>query len=125
MYQLRGQLRERDQDEGALVQARVRQGQFGGFEGHVVDQQQIEIERARSVGKRARAAQVVLDAKQRAEEVTRSQRGLQSDDRIEEARLLQVSDRFRLVETRDSGDSTQRLEPLHRLPQRRHPITEV
>jgi hypothetical protein len=32
MYQLRGQLRERDQDEGALVQARVRQSQFRGFE---------------------------------------------------------------------------------------------
>ena len=101
MHHLRGNLRERDKDEGALVQARVRQGQLGRVEDHVVDQEQIEIERARSVWEGARATQVALDAEQRVEEVGGSQRGLQRDDRVEEGRLLQVSDRLRLVETRD------------------------
>ncbi len=87
MHHLRGNLRERDKDEGALVQSRVRQRQFRRVENHVVDQEQIEIERARSVREGARAAQVALDAEQRTEEVGGSQRGLQRDDRVEEARV--------------------------------------
>ena len=102
MHRLRGNFGERDQNEGALVQTRVRQGQLGRVEDHVVDQEQIEIDRARSVREGARATQVALDAEQCVEEVDRSQRGLQRNDRVQESRLLQVSDRLRLVETRDS-----------------------
>src|SRR5687768_14619298 len=116
MNHLWGDLRKRHQDEGALRQTRVWQGQVSRLEDFVANQEEIEIERAWSVREGAGAAQVALDAEQRAEEVGGRQRGLQRDDRVEKARLLQVSDRLSLVETRDRGDASKGLQPLHRRP---------
>jgi hypothetical protein len=76
MDQLRGNLRQRDEDEGALVQARVRQRQLRCAEHHIANQEQIEIERSRSVREGAGAAELALDAEQRAEEGGGIQRGL-------------------------------------------------
>ena len=46
---LGGQLQQRQQHEGALVQARVRQGQPGFFDDALAVQQQVQVERARSI----------------------------------------------------------------------------
>ena len=81
MHRLRGNFGEWDQNEGALVQTQVRQGQLGRVEDHLVEQEQIEIERPRSVREGARAAQSALDAEQCVEEVDRSQHGLQRNVR--------------------------------------------
>src|SRR5215216_5838057 len=107
MDHLRGNLREWDEDEATLVQARVRQCQLRGVEDHGVEQEEIKIERARCVGEGASAAQIALDREQRVEKVGGSQRGLQRDDRVQKSRLLQVPNRLRLVETRDPRDATQ------------------
>ena len=95
-----------------------------GVEDHVVDQQQIEIERARSVRKervRPRSRSMPSNAWRRSMEPARS-----SAQRPHSGtRLLQVSDRLRLVETRDFSDAPQVSSRWTCRPQRRHPIAEV
>ena len=95
----RGDLGERDQHKRSLVHAGMRQRQLTRVENHVIDQEQIEIERAGCAGERPRAAKVALDVEQGREEIAGSQRGIERDDRIQEPRLLYVSDRLSLVET--------------------------
>lgn len=76
--------------------------QAGLVDDLVAEEQQIQIDRARSEpGPFARAPEVALDRQEALEELARSEVGLDSRRGVEEARLVEKANRFRLHECRD------------------------
>jgi hypothetical protein len=72
--QIRRDFGQRLEDEGAQVQARMRQGQARQADELVAVEQQVEVERARAVAFGADAAEALFDVKQGVEQGFRRQR---------------------------------------------------
>jgi hypothetical protein len=102
-------LREGDEDEGALVKARMRDFQGGLIQNQVTIKDDIEIEGTGAVGDGGRtvAAEVMLDFEQVAEEFERRERGFERDDGIEEARLTGEADGSSGVERGAGSDAAE------------------
>jgi Subtilase family len=104
-FQSRGDIRERLQHEGSFVEPRVRDVQAGLVDLGVPVDEEIEVERARPLRRNAltHAPEPLLDGEQDGEEVAGGQLGLQRDDAVQEARLVDVPHRRGVDERRD-GD---------------------
>jgi len=85
-----------DEHEGALGQARVRNHEARPANNKIAEQENIQIERARAIGKahEAIATEVLLDEEHGAEQFEWSQFGLECHGSVEKARLIQESDRL-------------------------------
>jgi len=109
-----GDFRERDKDEGALRQARMR-----NFEGRlrrdeIAVEEDVEVEGARAIGDGARtiASKTALDGEKRIKKWVRSEAGFKGDHGIEEARLIGEADGLGGIERGTRGDTAQRANVL-------------
>lgn len=93
---------ERDKNEGALGEARMRDFKAGLAEDEIAIEEDVEIESARAVGEcgSAVAAEVALDGEEGIEEIARGERGFKSENGVEKAGLIGVSDGSGGVERR-------------------------
>src|SRR5438552_8408593 len=124
----RSQLGKRLEDEPALVQARVWDGQPRLVDLLVAVEEEVEVERARAVlAGHADTAEALLHVEQAVEELTRLERRVERSGAVEEARLLADPDRFRLAQRRDRHDldPLSRAECVDRLAQRALAVAEV
>ena len=82
--------RERNEDEGALGEAGMRQLKAGLAEAEISEQEQVEIEGSRAVGQAARAVAAILglDGEEAHEQGARGKAGAEGDDSVDEARLI-------------------------------------
>ena len=99
------ELGERLENEAALVQARVRDAEPGLVDLPVAVQQEVEVERARPVLRRALAlaTEAALDLEQPVEQLAGGEGRHELECPVEEGRLLAGADELGLVEARD-GD---------------------
>jgi subtilisin family serine protease len=122
------ELGERLEGEAPLVQARVRNAEARLANRLVAVEEQVEVDRARAeAGAAAHPAEAALDVEEPAEELGRRELRLDLGGRVEEARLVDESDRHGLAERRDAPQLDARLpgEQLERLPERRLAVAEV
>ena len=94
----RRNLRQRHEDKRAFVQARVRDGQLRAIVNQIVVEQEIEIERARSVFENAHAVMRLFDPMQTVKKFVRRQFRLHARHRIEKTRLIAKTVRFRFID---------------------------
>jgi len=101
---------ERNQDESALRQPRVRNLKTRLADLHVPEEQNIQIERARAVGDGAGpvSSKLLFDGQQAFQQLLGLKLCFQGDHRVDKARLRGKSDRFGGVERRPAGDVTER-----------------
>ncbi len=101
---------ERDENKGALGEARVGDDKTGPTDNKVAIEQYVEIERAGAVGDAggAVAAKVLLDEEQRAEQFEGRQIGLKGSSGVEEAGLSGEADRRGGVERGTGKHATKR-----------------
>ncbi len=92
MEEVGGDLGEGNEDEGALVEAGVREDQGRGVEDEVVVEKKIEVEGAGSVGEGADAAERGFDGEQGGEEGWGIEAGFETGDGVEEGGLALVAD---------------------------------
>jgi len=103
---------ERDEDKGALSEARMGNLKIGLVEDEVVVEQHVEVEGAGAVGeaRSSIAAKVVFDDEQRGEQRAWGERSFELDDSVDEARLAGKADWFGGVERRLAHDAAERVE---------------
>ena len=89
------------EDEPALPHPRVRHLEVGIGDDGVADEEDVDIESARSPPLHADALRRVLEPMREREELVRRERGLERDDGVEKPALLRTSDGIGLV---DGGD---------------------
>lgn len=111
---------QRDKDESALGQPRMRNLEAGLVHNLIAIKQQIEIERARPIRDSSGtvAAKFALDLKQRIEQFARTKRRFKSDDGIDEARLIAKTHRLRRVKPRARRHAADRAQPANSSGQR-------
>lgn len=111
---VRCQFHERDDDEVALVHARMRNFEPGFADPFVPVYQNIQIQRARSVpnARRPIPAKFLLNLQQTFEQLSRLQIRLQCDHRIEKPWLVGESYRLGGIERGAPHQGSQRLEPI-------------
>jgi len=92
--QVRRDFMERDEDKGALGKAWMRDFQGGFAENQVAIEEDVEIERARAVGKScdAVAAEFALEGEKSAKELERAKIGLKGNDSVEKSGLIGETD---------------------------------
>ena len=85
---------ERDEDEGALGEARVRDDETGAADDEIAVEQDVEVEGARAVGEAvgAVAAEVLFDEEQGAEQFEWGEIGFEGGGGVEKAGLVGESD---------------------------------
>lgn len=107
---------ERNEDEGALGKARMRDFESGLTEHEIAIENEIEIEGARAVGDgvEAVAPEFLFDGKECAEELKWRERGFKRGGGIEEARLIGKTDGRGGVERGAGGDAAERAETRER-----------
>ena len=86
--EVRRDLAERIQHETATAEARVGNLQIVGVNHLVAGQNQIEVERARRAGVRARASRLLFDGAEGIEDVARGEVGLPHSDGVQEWRIV-------------------------------------
>jgi len=101
---------EGDEDEGALSEPRVRDFEARLGEHETAVEENVEIEGPGAVGDRARsiAAEEALDGEKSVEKWARREIGFNSDDGVEEARLIGEADGFGGIERGARGDAAER-----------------
>ena len=109
---MRRDLVERDQDEGALGEARVRDDKTSSTDNKVAVEQDVEIEGARAVGDAggAVAAKVLFDEEQGAKQFDGGQASFEGGGGVEKAGLLREADRRGGVKRGTGKHATQRFE---------------
>lgn len=108
VYEVGRDFRERHEDERALVQARVRNGQCGRKFDEPIVHEDVDIDGARSEANTFGAPHFVFDFLGAAQEIDRRERRRPRADEIEEPRLLAHAPRFRFVNRRDARDLNER-----------------
>ena len=107
MAKIRGDIRQWDEDEGALVQARMRDGGLGCFEDEIIIKQNIHVNYSRPPADGRRATQFLFDAFQGCQQRRRFQVRFSFNDHVEEGRLVGEAPGRRLVNggrlTNDDG----------------------
>src|SRR5436305_1304888 len=86
------------------VEARVRQLESRQLELHLVVEEQVEVDRARAVARRALAAELLLDLEQPVEKHDRGQLRVDRGDAVQEPRLVDEADRLRLAQGRECDE---------------------
>jgi hypothetical protein len=109
-------LGERDEDETSLRQRWVWNGEVGFADHEIIDEEKVEIDRARPVSRPAgRASELCFDSLACSEEVARGECGFDLDDRVVKVTLVwNLTDRLRLVDAR-SLDHFEAFEPVEQL----------
>jgi len=97
MNKIRRDIRQRDEDEGALVQARVRDDQPGRVQDQVAVKEDIHVNQARAPADGRRATQFLFDAFQVCQQRRRFQARFGFNDHVEEGRLVGEAPGRRLV----------------------------
>ena len=90
---IRRNFMQRRQYERTLVHTRVRKGQAVLMMDQITVQQQVQIQRARRVGKLAPPAVALLDFQERREQLARRKPGLEFGNGIDKIRLIYIADR--------------------------------
>lgn len=93
MKQVRRDGSERFQDESAIEHTGVGDGEVWLLKDGVAEQQDVEIDGARSVADGSDAAEGTFDIEQDREQGTGVERGVDGDDLVQERRLVEVADR--------------------------------
>ena len=120
----RRHLAERSQHESTLGVTRVRHGQVAALDHHVIEEQQVEVEGARSPVHVAHPAGVGLDAMQPAQQRVGVEFGLDLGHHVEiGALILGAADRIGLEHLRLPNQRFP--EPFDREPQMARAVTEV
>lgn len=114
MNNRRRDLTQRGEDEKTLSEPGVRNLEVGLIELDVAEQQNVEIERARTVGNAGRtvAPELLLDGQQCVEQIAGFKIGLEFDNGIHKSRLIGESHWACTVNRRSAGDAAERSEPL-------------
>ena len=91
---MRGDLSERDEDEGAGREAGMRDFEVGLGDDLIAEEEDVEVEGAGAVAKAgcAVAAEFALDGEEIFEEGARGEVGFEGDDGVEEAGLVGETD---------------------------------
>jgi hypothetical protein len=112
--ELRGNLRKGDEDEGALVETRVRNFKGGFVQNEVTINDHVEIESARAVGDSGGtvAAEFVFNSQKRTKEFERGEQGFEGNDGVEEAVLAGEADRGSGVERGAGGNASKSREAI-------------
>lgn len=97
MYQIRRDIRQRNQNEETLVQSRVGDYKIGAIKNQVVIKQDINVDSSRGIREGTFPPKLLLNSLCLPEESVRGEVGLTRYDRIEEWFLIGVPDRLRLV----------------------------
>ena len=107
MNEIGREFRQRDEDEGAFVQARVRNGQPGRVQDQVAVKEDIHVNQARAPADGRRATQFLFDVFQGCQQRRRFQARFGFNDHVEEGRLVGEAPGRRLVNggrlTNDDG----------------------
>ncbi len=100
---------ERDEDEGTLRQAGMRNFQTGFGESEIAEEENVEVEGARTVGYGARAIapEEALNGEKSLKKWMRCEIGFKCDDGVKEARLIGQADGLSGVERRTRGDAAE------------------
>ena len=100
---------EGDENEGALVEARVRDFKGGLVQNEVTINDDVEIEGTGAVLNSGRtvAAEVAFNGEERAKEFERGERGIEGDNGVEEAGLADETDGSSGVERGAAGDAAE------------------
>jgi len=88
MDEVRGEVRQRDEDEGALVQARVGEGQPGDAEDEVIVKEDVHVNQARAPAYGCHAAEISLEVFEMFEEGGRLQVRFGAHDHVQEGGLV-------------------------------------
>lgn len=106
---MRGYLAERDEDEGALGHARVRDFEAGQADVDVVEEKDVEVERPGAVGDscRAVAAEFELDGEKAVEQGLRGKIGFECNGGVDEAGLMGESNGIGAVKRGASSDAAE------------------
>src|SRR6185436_4008966 len=102
---LRRDFGERLQHEGALVHARVRYGEARRGDDCIAVEQQVEVERARGVGKRTLPAVLLLNRLEIFKQLLSRQPRIDFHDLIEKLRLVEITDGGSPVQARYGGEA--------------------
>ena len=102
MNQVGGDVHQRDEDEGAFVQARVRDDERRRVEDEVIVEQDVEIDETRPPTEGVLASDLDLGLFQRSEEGVWLERRPCMDDHVEERGLVGVAPGRSLVDSRNS-----------------------
>ena len=128
-FQGRGEIRQRLEHEGSFVHSRMGDAQPGLVDLSVPEEEKVEIERPRRLRRNpfAHTAEPPLEVEQDVEQLARRELGFESNDAVEEPRLIDVADRRRVDESRDGSDANSRRcsERVDRSEERRLAVAEV
>ena len=104
---MRSDFVERNEDEGALGEARVGDLETGLGDDEIAVEKDVEVEGARAIGNGggAIAAEFALDGEEGGEEIAGSKRGFEGEGGVEEERLIGEADGGGGVERRLRGDA--------------------
>lgn len=116
MTKFGGNLGQRRENEAALGEAGMRQGEPGRADDEVAEQEQVEIERARAVGQvtGAVATVVAFRGEEEVEQRFRIERGGQGDGCVHKGGLVCKADGFGAVERGSRSDCAGASEIVHR-----------
>lgn len=95
---VRAEFRERFQHESSLRHARMGNFQVGGTDPALSEEEQVEVDRARTPGDRTNPTQFVFNLKEMAQEIPRGKFTFQFRRPVEVARLVGAPFRFRPLE---------------------------
>ena len=106
-FQGRSEICQRLEHEGPFVHSRMRDTQPGLVDLGVPEEEKVEIERPWPLRRNALAypAELPLEVEQDSEQFARSELGLERNDTVEEARLIDVADWCGIDEPRDGSDA--------------------
>jgi hypothetical protein len=120
-FNIRCNFLQRDENKLALAETRVGDLDSGFADLNVTVEQNVEVERAGTVGDGGRsvAAEFFFDRQQAIEQLARRERSFQFDHGIDEARLRGKPHRLGRVKRRAPGDMAQRFNAMGSRSQRR------
>jgi len=104
MAELRGDFGKGSKDKIALQHARVRDLKRRCVDHGVAVEEDVEVDEARPVGEGLAAAHAGFDSAESGEEFFRRESGAGFQGSVEEPRLVQITDGFRLVKTGEPRD---------------------
>jgi len=120
-----GDLREGHEHERALGEALVRNAQPRGIHYLVPISEDVHVDRAGGIAERGLATQAALDALEEPEEVPRREVGLALHGGVQEAGLVQIAGRLRLVQGGDGAYAHLRAQVLERFGDVGLPVAQI
>ncbi len=127
MSNIRGDFSEWLKHKSARVHRGMREGQFRRMHDHISKQENIDINRARALGRLLRTvpAHVAFDSENACDEVLRSESGFHLDRAIQELRLSGEFDRLGFIVRRTLSNEAQPGELTEGTLQVRFPVAKI